>query len=72
MADHYIHTPADGRGSRRVFLNGKPVKNVVYADTLRGIVRYQDDPPQVGPDGVTYREHEARGRVCVEKIHDHG
>lgn len=34
----WIHTPDDGRGYRRVFVDGREIKQVVYADTRRGIV----------------------------------
>jgi hypothetical protein len=41
----HIHTPDDGRPRNRlVFLNGKQVHRVVYADPRRGIVRVVSDP----------------------------
>lgn len=42
-ADH-IHTPKDGRGPRDVFVNGKLVEQVFFADTRRGIVRAYKRP----------------------------
>jgi hypothetical protein len=39
MTKPHIHTPKDGRGQRNVFVNGRLVKQVFYADTKRGIVR---------------------------------
>ena len=41
--DH-IHHPDDGRGQRQVFLDGKPIKRCLYADTRRGLVRVFNDP----------------------------
>jgi hypothetical protein len=40
----HIHTGGDGRRPRDVFLNGKRLERVVYADTRRGIVRVTDKP----------------------------
>lgn len=37
MIEH-IHTPRDGRGPRRVLVDGREVKRCLYADTRRGIV----------------------------------
>jgi len=43
--NEYVHTPYDGRISedlrtqRDVFVNGKKIDGVMYADTKRGIVR---------------------------------
>lgn len=41
MSDH-IHTPDDGRGPRDVYLNGKRIRRVVYANTKKGKVRFCD------------------------------
>ena len=40
----HIHTADDGRGPRDVFLNGKFVDLVMYADTRAGIVRVVGNP----------------------------
>jgi hypothetical protein len=68
MVDPDIHTPGDGRGGRVVFCNGKPVKNVVYADVRRGIVRYQGDPPRLDKHGKKFIERTRRGKVEVRPI----
>jgi hypothetical protein len=39
MTKDHIHTPDDGRGIRFVFVDGKRVDGVFYADTLKGVVR---------------------------------
>ncbi len=44
MKGSHIHTPEDGRGVRDVFLNGKLLERVTYADTRRGIVRVVGNP----------------------------
>lgn len=65
MSEH-IHTPADGRGRRRVSVDGRPVKRVFYADTVRGEVRHFEDPIRlVGDEPVVHSLH---GKVEVEFI----
>lgn len=44
MTMPHIHTPKDGRGPRDVFVNGRLVEKVFYADTKRGIVRAYRSP----------------------------
>lgn len=58
-ADH-IHTPNDGRGPRDVFVNGKIVEEVFFADTRRGIVRAYKRP---------LRLDKWRKRVLSETLH---
>lgn len=58
-ADH-IHTPKDGRGQRDVFVDGKLVKGVFFADTRRGIVRAYKYPLQLD---------KWRKRVLSETMH---
>ena len=58
-ADH-IHTPKDGRGPRDVFVNGKLVEQVFFADTRRGIVRAYKRP---------LRLDKWRKRVLSETLH---
>ena len=62
----HIHRPDDGRGRRRVLVDGKEMKRVIYADTLIGLVRYYEDPIRLIGDKPV--EHETRGRVEVELI----
>lgn len=35
----HIHTSTDKRGKRDVFLNGKRIESVLYANTKKGVVR---------------------------------
>lgn len=62
--DH-IHMVGDGRGQRDVYLNGKPLKNVVYANTRTGEVRVYDDPPKVHKHGKRMIVRTRRGMVEV-------
>ena len=41
---NHIHTAGDGRGPRDVFLNGKLIDRVMYADTRAGFVRVVGNP----------------------------
>lgn len=43
MIEH-IHTPHDGRGWRRVYVNGNEIGNVIRADTRRGLVVFVPEP----------------------------
>ncbi|WP_285301969.1 hypothetical protein [Stenotrophomonas maltophilia group sp. Smal13] len=60
-----VHIAGDGRGPRRVLLNGRELSGVVYADTDRGIVRIFDDPPKLHRHGKRMVERTARGIVEV-------
>lgn len=62
--DH-VHIAGDGRGDRDVYLNGKPLRNVVYADTRRGVVRLYDSPPKVHKHGKRVIQRTRRGVVEV-------
>lgn len=62
--DH-IHIAGDGRGQRGVYLNGKPLKNVIYANTRTGKVRVYDDPPKVHKYGKRLIVRTLRGMVEV-------
>jgi len=68
MVDPNIHTPGDGRGARRVYVDGKLVERVVYADTRRGIVRYEVFPPRLDKWGQRFIMRTRRGKVRVEPI----
>lgn len=63
--DEAIHQPGDGRGPRKVLLNGKPVERVVYADTRRGIVRYIRFPLRVDKHQKRCIQRTRRGKVEV-------
>lgn len=64
MSDH-IHTPDDGRGPRDVYLNGKLVRRVVYANTKKGKVRVCDEPLKLDKYRKRILIRTKRGRVEV-------
>ncbi len=64
MKDH-IHTP-DGRGLRRVLLNGeKELRGVVFADTARGIADVIREPVTICRRDGRVITSRLRGRVEV-------
>jgi hypothetical protein len=65
MVDPNIHTPGDGRGARRVYVDGKLMERVVYADTRRGIVRYEAFPRRLDKLGERFIVRTRRGKVTV-------
>ena len=64
MVEH-IHTPCDGRGPRRVFVDGREIKYATYADTRRGIVDAYREPLQLGKWRKRILTERHRGRVEV-------
>lgn len=65
MAEH-IHTVRDGRGRRRVFVNGNEVTHALHANTLTGVVEYAPQPLRIHKtkrDQIYTRR--LRGRVEV-------
>lgn len=64
MNDH-IHTPSDGRGPRDVYLNGKLIQRVVYANTKKGKVRVCDEPLKLDKYRKRVIERTKHGRVEV-------
>lgn len=64
----HVHTPSDGRGRRRVLLDGQVVEKVVYADTRKGVVRYYDTPVRLHKHGKRPVQRTKHGKVEVEFI----
>lgn len=64
QAEH-IHTPSDGRGRRRVLVDGQEVKRCTFADTMNGIVRFDLDPLRWEVPGEKFMQGEKRGRVEI-------
>lgn len=64
----WIHTPDDGRGMRAVYLDGKKVDQVVYADTRRGIVRIHHNPIRVNCERGVCRTYKRTGKVEVVRV----
>ena len=63
MMNEHIHTFDDGRGQRKIFLDGKYIEQAFYADTKLGIVRAYTLPLTVVDDEIC--SHELRGTVTV-------
>lgn len=64
MNQDHIHTPSDGRGNRRVFVDGAEVKQVTYADTITGVVTQIVNPVTVATGGEVMTRT-LRGKVEV-------
>lgn len=67
MADH-IHTVDDGRGQRRVFVNGREIERVFFADTKRGIVDAYREPLKLDKRKKRLLTRRYRGAVRVVDI----
>jgi hypothetical protein len=61
----HIHAGDDGRRPRDVYLDGKLLQRVCYADTRRGIVRVADYPYKVHKHGKRFITRTLRGVVEV-------
>jgi hypothetical protein len=64
----WIHTPTDGRGPRDVYLNGKKLDKVFYADIRHGMVRCHFDPMKVNKRRQMVRGFKRYGNVEVVRI----
>jgi hypothetical protein len=63
-----IHEVGDGLGLRRVYVNDKPIKNVLYADTLKGVVRCYREPLKLDKYRKRALTRTLHGNVRVEFI----
>lgn len=64
-----FHHYNDGRGKRRVYVNGNEIERVVWCDTAQGIAVYNPLPARAkrpGRDEVYTRR--LRGQVTVEAV----
>lgn len=62
--DH-IHFVGDGKGKRKITIDGNEVGYVTYADTEKGVLVFHPHPIEVKPNG-DIRSRTLRGRVEVE------
>lgn len=69
MNDHFHH-PGDGRGRRRVFVNGNEVPRAIWADIKRGLVCYTPVPMRLMRNRRELYTRLLRGQVTVEPIND--
>lgn len=68
MNDH-IHTPGDGRGRRRVFMNGNEVDHIIWADTKRGVLIYSLQPFRLHKNRRDeFYSRKLRGAVTVKAM----
>ena len=64
-----FHSPSDGRGRRRVLVNGNEISHVLWCDAVKGIACFAPKPLRLkrpGRDQVYTRI--LRGAVVVEPI----
>ena len=67
MAEH-IHTVDDGRGYRKVFVNGNYIPETTYADTKKGVVYFAPSPVRVMRRKQEIYQRKLTGTVTVEFI----
>ncbi|BBT40894.1 hypothetical protein [Pseudomonas putida] len=64
-----FHSRADGRGPRRVFVNGNLVENVLWCDTAAGVCVYAPRPVKAKrPEREEIYTRRLRGVVTVEAV----
>ena len=61
----WIHHPDDGRGVRKVFLDGEEIKMAVFADQQRGIVDRYRQPLTIDKRSQSLITERLHGRVEV-------
>jgi hypothetical protein len=68
VSREHIHTWEDGSGPRRVFLDGRGIQDVAYADTKDGALEVLGRPPASRSfdcrRGKTATERNRPSRVC--------
>lgn len=67
MTHHDSHYVGDGRGRRRVLVNGNVIKHVVWADITRGVLLYHPSPLRLHNNGRD-EIHSRRLRGSIEVI----
>jgi|GEM_PF-1407445 len=70
QACDHIHTPDDGRGLRRVFIDGVEVKDVSYVDTRLGLAIVARQPLRTYPGTDCIDEDPVWGDIRVEPMED--
>ncbi|AJI88540.1 hypothetical protein CH54_3823 [Yersinia rochesterensis] len=71
MSKSFIHTPSDGRGKRKVFINDIEISRVIYANEKKGLVRFCPSPIKADRHGDVY-SRTLKGTVRIEFIGDAG
>ncbi|WFF40398.1 hypothetical protein EVC62_02160 [Salinicola endophyticus] len=67
MSDH-IHYVGDGRGRRKVYVDGRLVERAIYADVRRGIVDHFPTPLKIHKRGKRVISRRLHGQVTVESL----
>ncbi|SOS34715.1 hypothetical protein CFBP6411_03358 [Pseudomonas syringae group genomosp. 3] len=63
-----FHNCNDGRGVRRVYVNGNEIQLVVWCDTRQGIVVFLPHPFKVNRRSGTVVTRRLKGVVTVEQV----
>lgn len=63
-----FHHYNDGRGRRRVYVNGNEIERVVWCDTSQGIAVFCPYPCRAKNSGDELYTRRLRGSVTVEKV----
>lgn len=63
-----FHHASDGRGKRRVFVNGNEIERVLWCDTSRGIAVFYPYPYRIKRSGDEVYTRRVRGSVTVEGV----
>lgn len=67
MHGNHIHRDNDGRGDRKVYVNGNEIDYVVMANTQKGLVEFLPSPFKVKRNGEIYTRM-LRGQVTVVPV----
>lgn len=67
MHSNHIHRGNDGRGARKVYVNGNEIDSVVMADTRKGLAEFAPSPLKVKRNGDIYTRM-LRGQVSVVPV----
>ncbi len=62
-----FHHFNDGRGRRRIYVNGNEIERVVWCDTSQGIAVFCPHPIRISRAGDEVYTRRLRGAVTVER-----
>ena len=63
----HIHTLSDGRGPREVFLNGRRIRRVIYADEKKGFALVGYAVPRLDKNRENILTRTLRGKIEVRE-----
>jgi hypothetical protein len=63
-----FHHFNDGRGKRRVYVNGNEIERVVWCDTLHGVAVFYPYPYRIKRNRGEVYTRQLRGVVTVEQV----